>query len=319
MGRISYADSAMPTRWGNRRGGLTPEAFFQDIVQTEGESLSGDQPDVEQQISEDSNTTRRMSRRGAILVSTTSEDLDAKMGRSTSASSIKTGGSRESQETPKSRRNSRGWDQANKHLHDEQDTLKPPPSPTRKNSKSHVWFSGDLWKLNSGAYDTPTNLMNWRRRLFTLTWIEPLGLVLNYCSEKADLVQTLGCIIQGMGIEQASIATMRATGVHLDEADKQNFENGLRTYDIAVHKRSLHDACEIAVPSELKQIVIKGVDKDGEAKTFVLGWENSDALASWLMVMEAAVRHHFKSEVQIDHVQASTIYMATAASSSRDG
>lgn len=170
-----------------------------------------------------------------------------------------------------------------------------------------VWFSGDLWKLNSTGRD-PTDLMNWRRRYFTLVWDESLGLVLNYASEKEDCKQTLGCIIQGKGGScKASLATLQTVDVKLDDTDIQSYENSIRTYDIAVHKRSLHDPCDMSVPTDMKQIMVNGVDQDGGIKILILGWSATDAMASWLNVIENAVRHHFKVELVVEHMQATIV------------
>lgn len=173
----------------------------------------------------------------------------------------------------------------------------PPPA---KAQKPVVWFEGDLWKLN-GCVDDESNLMNWRRRFFTLCFKESLGLVLDYRSEKRDLKKQLGCVIQGPGMSKASIATVGQIAVSLPETEKQSFEEGIRMYDIAVHKKSFHDETTPQLPSQLERAVVSGVDKDGEPKSLSLGWTDATALAEWLMVIKTAIQHHFQQEAQIQH------------------
>lgn len=301
----------MANRTGLRRPGLSQDAFLKDIVNAETAEAPATAPEAAQEPSlaapaasgggaeeqEDGVERRRSSRRGGVVASTFSQD------------SVVSGGSRSSSKGARSRGNSA--DSAKGLEPSAQDQLPRPlssPKLPRRKGNMAVWFSGDLWKLNSTGRD-PKDLMNWRRRYFTLVWDESMGLVLNYASEKEDCKQTLGCIVQGkdpMGAK-ASLATLQTVDVQLADEDQHGFENSIRTYDIAVHKRSLHDPCDMSVPSVMNQLMVNGVDQDGMSKILILGWNSTEALASWLMVIENAVKHHFNVELVVDHMQATSL------------
>jgi len=302
MGLLNVLDRDMPNRWGQRRAGLSQDAFLKDIVnsETDGDATTAEVPAEAAAVAPEAppeeqpdTPSRRASRRGGVISSTFHSNESA-------------GDRRGSQTSNTSHSSQGGVESANAANAAPQEPLPRTPStpklPRRKGTMA-LWYSGDLWKLNSGNGGDSTDLMNWRRRFFTLAWDESLGLVLNYASEKEDCKQTLGCIIKGKGMAQASIATLEPVAVTLEESDIQNYENSIRTYDIAVHKRSLHDPCDMSVPSELKQIMITGVDQDGSSKSLILGWSTSEVLAAWLQVIETAVQHHYKSDLAIEHLQ----------------
>jgi len=320
--------SSPRSRTGLRRPGLSQDLFLKDIVNSQTDAVTAATPEAAQEppqpqaapgevdvqlagADEDVGEVRRQSnRRGGVIASNFSQDSVRSAGSRSSSKGGRSRGSSAGSAQGSQGRRSRGnsADSAKGMEQVAQDPLPREPSspkrlPKRKGNMA-VWFSGDLWKLNSTGRD-PTDLMNWRRRYFTLVWDESLGLVLNYASEKEDCKQTLGCIIQGKeGAFKASLATLQTVDVKLDDRAIQRYENSIRTYDIAVHKRSLHDPCDMSVPTDMKQILVNGVDQDGASKILVLGWSATEAMASWRNVIENAVRHHFKVELPVEHMQA---------------
>lgn len=275
MGRLSPSDPAsMPAWWWRRRNGITEEDFIKVLFATP------EDPDCIEYI--DSRTQTK--------------HLSSRLQRALTWSSVQDEHDDEPQEgdkepTERSRRRSLTKPALLSHF-----TQLSPKTPMGPKS-SGVWLSGHLWKLNSGDAD-PSQLQYWRRRYFTLCWRRSLGLVLYYVSEKVGCTQTLGCIIQGKGIDEADVTMTGSIAVSVCETVRQSLVTSTQMYDIAVHKLSLLEVAEVSLPSELTQIVINGVDEHGDPKKLTLGWADSDALIDLLKTIQAAVRHHFHGEVQ---------------------